>query len=70
MISWGATKYFPGGHGTFIGNFFFIDKNIMLYIYLTRCNQFFCAYYYVYILHVSSNGPTISKISLVEKVHH
>lgn len=19
MISWGATKYFPGGHGTFIG---------------------------------------------------
>lgn len=21
MISWGATKYYPGGHGTFIGNF-------------------------------------------------
>lgn len=20
MISWGATKYYPGGHGTFIGN--------------------------------------------------
>lgn len=19
MISWGATKYYPGGHGTFIG---------------------------------------------------
>lgn len=21
MISWGATKYYPGGHGTFIGEF-------------------------------------------------
>lgn len=21
MISWGATKYYPGGHGTFIGEY-------------------------------------------------
>lgn len=26
MISWGATKYYPGGHGTFIGKIFFSNS--------------------------------------------
>lgn len=35
MVSWGATKYYPGGHGTFIGMY-----NLCFLSYY-RCNLFF-----------------------------
>lgn len=40
MISWGATKYYPGGHGTFIGKMFFSNfiKSIYKFGHLFVCN--------------------------------
>lgn len=36
LISWGATKYYPGGHGTFIGMFLYDFILLLPIIYYTR----------------------------------
>lgn len=41
MISWGATKYYPGGHGTFIGKWTTDTHRQLLFIY--RKTRFFVA---------------------------
>lgn len=68
MISWGATKYYPGGHGTFIGKsywFLFQKKSISLFLfdfipYLGTINSFVHIVMYSYYL-LSAFGPKIQK---------
>lgn len=74
MISWGATKYYPGGHGTFIGILNWIlrwdGKEIINNFQFFRCCQFIRAHHYVHLLFTCRNGSAISKIFVVEKVYN
>lgn len=70
MISWGATKYYPGGHGTFIGKWLsrpnggseiiwkYIISMILLYHFLGTINSFVHIIMYAYYF-LSALGPQL-----------
>lgn len=40
MISWGATKYYPGGHGTFIGKWMRVNIHDFFFVFVTCIRHF------------------------------
>lgn len=76
MISWGATKYYPGGHGTFIGKWTIDSIGQLLGIYKKntffsrRYHQFVRPHHYVLVLFTRCHGTKSAKVSVVEEAHH
>lgn len=64
MISWGCTKYYPGGHGMFIGWCIVFVIKMLGYQYMILCtgtiNTFVHIIMYSYYL-LSAMGPQLQK---------